>query len=112
CVMRLATRRQEPRSRDRPPYAQRFNPARPHPAEAALAAAPGVSVRTARALLERFGSLADVLAADSTEWQSVVGVGPRRAASLRSMVHDEWHPDAPTSHFGVNRNGVIRSPST
>src|SRR5947207_1993923 len=70
-LMRLATRRQDPKSRDRPPYAQRFGRARPDPAEAALAAAPGVSIRTARALLQRFRSLAGVLAAEPAEWQSI-----------------------------------------
>jgi ERCC4-type nuclease len=111
-LLRLATRRQNPGSRDRPPYAQRFPRVRPHPAEAALAAAPGVSVKTARLLLGRFGSLAGVLAADPTEWQSIAGVGPRRAASLASMAHDEWNTHHTTSHFDVSRNGVIQHPST
>jgi ERCC4-type nuclease len=99
-LLRLAIRRQEPTSRDRPVYAQRFPRDRPHAAEAALSAAPG------------FGSLAGVFAADPSEWQSIAGVGPRRAASLRSMVHDRWVPDHTTSHFDVSRNGVIQHPST
>jgi DNA excision repair protein ERCC-4 len=109
-LLRLASRRQEPSSRDRPAYAQRFPRARPHPAEAALAAAPGVSVKTARRLLKRFGSLGEVVAAERDEWQSIPGVGPRRAASLASMVHDRWVPDRITSHSDVNRNG--KGPST
>jgi ERCC4-type nuclease len=104
-LQRLATRRQEPRSRDRPAYAQRFTRARPHPAEEALAAAPGISVRTARSLLDRFGSLGGVLSAGPEEWQLIPGVGPQRAASLASMVHSEWTPVYPTSHSDVNRNG-------
>jgi ERCC4-type nuclease len=104
-LRRLATRRQQPSNRDRPPYAQRFTRVRPHPAEAALAAAPGVSVKTARLLLERFGSLSEVVAAGRDEWQSIAGVGPHRAASLASMVHDEWAPDRITSDSDVNRNG-------
>jgi ERCC4-type nuclease len=108
-LRRLAIRRQQPVSRDRPPYAQRFTRARPHPAEAALATAPGISVKTARLLLERFGSLIDVASAGRDEWQSVPGVGPNRAASLAAMVHERWIPDHTTSHSGVSRNG---NPST
>jgi ERCC4-type nuclease len=111
-LLRLATRRQEPTSRDRPRYAQRFPRDRPLAAEAALAAAPGISVKTARALLNRFGSLAGVLAAEPAEWQSIPGVGPHRATSLASMVHERWHPSAPTSHFDVSRNGGTQHPST
>ena len=104
-LLRLAVRRQEPTARDRPAYAQRFRRAQPHPAEAALAAAPGVSVKTARLLLARFSSLAGVIRAEPAEWQLISGVGPQRAASLAHMVHDEWHPDRTTSHSDVSRNG-------
>ena len=50
-------------------------------------------------------SLADVVAAHPSEWQSVRGVGPQRAAALASMVHDEWASDRTTSHSDLNRNG-------
>ncbi len=105
----VAKRRQNPRHRDRPMYAQRFGRARPNPAEEALSAAPGLSVKTARALLSRYGSLAAVLGAEPAEWQLIPGVGPQKAASLASMVHDEWHPDHTTSHSDVNRNGNPRN---
>jgi ERCC4-type nuclease len=52
------------------------------PAEAMLAAVPGISGVSARALLARFGSVAAVLDADPEEWLSVPGVGPRRARAL------------------------------
>lgn len=68
---------------ERPAYAQR---PRPKPgdetAEALLAAVPGISVASARALLERFGSVAAVVAAEPADWLSVPGIGPERARAL------------------------------
>jgi hypothetical protein len=83
-IHRLAVRCQEVEpAADRPAYAQR---PRPKPgdetAEAMLAAVPGVSTTSARALLERFGSVAGVVAADPAEWLSVPGIGPERARAL------------------------------
>ena len=109
-LRQIAMRREDPRHRDRPAYAQRFGRARRHPAEEALSAAPGVSVRTARALLGRYGSLAAVIETEAADWQLIPGVGPQRAASLASMVHDEWTTIRTTSHSDVNRNG--KDPST
>ena len=83
-IHRLAVRCQEVEpAADRPAYAQR---PRPKPgdetAEAMLAAVPGISTTSARALLERFGSVAGVVAADPVEWLSVPGIGPERARAL------------------------------
>ena len=72
--------------RDRPSYAQRLKPPLEMVPEAMLAAVPGISVAGARAMLERFGSIAAVLAADEREWLEVPGIGPRRAAALRSAI--------------------------
>lgn len=72
--------------RDRPSYAQRLKPQRELVPEAMLAAVPGISVAGARALLERFGSVSAIVAADSREWMEVPGIGPRRADALRSAV--------------------------
>ncbi len=83
-IHRLAVRCQqvEPAA-ERPAYAQR---PRPKPgdetAEALLAAVPGISTTSARALLERFGSVAAVVAADPVEWLTVPGIGPERARAL------------------------------
>ena len=52
-------------------------------AEALLAAVPGISTTSARALLERFGSVAEVVAADPAEWLTVPGIGPERARALK-----------------------------
>ena len=95
-IYRLIVRRQEGSARDRPRYAQRPQRSRQDPpAEAALAAAPGISTITARDLLSRFGSLQKVVLADPSEWQEVAGIGPSRAAGLASMIQDEWKPAAP-----------------
>ena len=87
-IHRLAARCQalEPPA-ERPAYAQR---PRPKPgdetAEALLAAVPGISTASARALLGRFGSVAAVVAADPAEWLTVPGIGPERARALEETL--------------------------
>ena len=91
---RLAVRcqRTEPPA-DRPLYAQRPKPTVGDPtAEALLSAVPGISVTTARALLERFGSVASVLRAEPEEWLTVPGVGPERARLLADAFNHPWSP--------------------
>jgi len=61
-------------------YAQRPSPT--EAAEAMLAAVPGISVVSARALLSRFGSVEAVLEAGPNEWLSIRGIGPKRARAL------------------------------
>jgi ERCC4-type nuclease len=72
--------------RDRPVYAQRLKPPAELVSEAMLAAVPGISTVGARALLERFGSVTAVVAAKEEDWTQVSGIGPRRAAALRSAI--------------------------
>jgi ERCC4-type nuclease len=72
--------------RDRPAYAQRLKPSSQLVAEAMLAAVPGISVVGARALLQRFGSVAAVVAAKEDDWLGVRGIGPHRAAALRAAI--------------------------
>jgi DNA excision repair protein ERCC-4 len=80
-IHRLAVRCQRVEAApDRPVYAQRPTAA-PAP-EALLAAVPGISTAGARALLERFGSVAAVAAAPPEEWLEVAGIGPERARAL------------------------------
>ncbi len=85
----LANRLQKrPRAGGRPAYAQRPKGSR-DAAEAMLAAVPGISTRCARSLLDRFGSLAAVLAANQSDWLSVPGIGPKRASALaQTLAHD------------------------
>ena len=83
-IHRLAVRCQEIEpAAERPASAQR---PRPKPggdtAEALLAAVPGISTTSARALLDRFGSVAAVVNADPANWLGVPGIGPERARAL------------------------------
>jgi DNA excision repair protein ERCC-4 len=80
---RLAVRCQrEELPADRPAYVPRVAAPPESVAEAMLAMVPGLSTVGARALLERFGSLAGVLAAPADEWLTVPGIGRERAGAL------------------------------
>jgi ERCC4-type nuclease len=70
-------------SRDRPVYAQR---PKPSTAEGVLAAVPGISTMSARALLGRFGSLQAIVNASDADLMEVQGIGPLRARNLRAAV--------------------------
>jgi ERCC4-type nuclease len=74
-------------SAERPAYAQRPKAPSGEAAEAMLAPVPGISATSARALLERFGSVAGVLSASRDEWLAVAGISAgraRRRSSRRS----------------------------
>ena len=74
-----------PSHRVRPAYAQRRQPA--HSAgEGMLAAVPGISTILARRLLDEFGSVAAVTAADAGALAAIAGMGPRRVTALRRAV--------------------------
>lgn len=91
-IHRLAVRcqRAEPAS-DRPAYSQRPKSLDAgEAAEALLAAAPGISATSARALLSHFGSVGAVLAAEPEEWLAVPGIGPERARSLAATLHHRF----------------------
>jgi DNA excision repair protein ERCC-4 len=103
-LQRLAERRQHPRSRNRPAYAQRpKSEAGPPAAEAALACVPGISTVLARALLSRFGSLAAVVSADPVQWQQVSGIGPMKATTLTATLRMP-HPTSDSPHRGESRD--------
>ena len=73
----LAGRSQRRRPRRVYPRATRTDPGL-----AMIAAVPGFSLASAQRLLDRFGSVSDVMAAGPESWLSVPGVGPKRARSL------------------------------
>jgi DNA excision repair protein ERCC-4 len=89
-LFRIACRRRDGAVRDRPVYAQKERSNVVSPAEAALAAAPGVSTVTAKTVLERFGSLRNLCAADLHDLQSLPGVGRKRAEAIQALIHDPW----------------------
>jgi ERCC4-type nuclease len=72
-------------ARDRPLYAQRIR-SRVRPAEAVLAAIPGISTVVARRLLDRYGTVAGVVSSDPEEWIRIRGVGAVTAEKLRSAL--------------------------
>jgi len=57
-------------------------------AEDVLTCLPGISTVGARRLLEHFGSLPDVFAADPEALRGVPGIGPVRAATLAWLFGD------------------------
>jgi ERCC4-type nuclease len=48
-----------------------------------LAAIPGISIDSAKALLTEFGSIAAIAAASEPDLRSIPGIGPERAAALQ-----------------------------
>jgi DNA excision repair protein ERCC-4 len=89
-LYRLAVRRQEGSLRARPRHAHRARSIGITPGEAALAAAPEVSVITARKVLAAFGSLRQVCEASVDELQTVPGVGIKRATAISALIHERW----------------------
>jgi DNA excision repair protein ERCC-4 len=90
-LYRLAKRREYAPTRQRQAYAQRPKAETGSPAaEAMLAAVPGISTVSARALLNRFGSVAAVLGAEPNDWEAVAGIGPQRAKSLAETLRSRY----------------------
>jgi ERCC4-type nuclease len=91
-LYRLAVRCQcLERPPEKPGYAQQPKRRVGSPAaEAVLAAVPGISAVSARALLERFGSVAAVLSATEQEWMEVRGIGHERARLLAETLSWRW----------------------
>jgi Fanconi anemia group M protein len=80
---RLAVRCQrEAAPAELPPLVPRATVPPESVAEAMLAAIPGISTVTARALLERFGSPAGIAAAPPEAWLEVPGIGKERVRAL------------------------------
>jgi ERCC4-type nuclease len=95
-LYRLAVRRQRDSPGVQPRYLRRPRSVGVSPGVAALAAAPEVSVITARNLLVAFGSLRAVCEASLDELQAVPGVGIKRATSIAALIHEPWN--APNAH--------------
>jgi ERCC4-type nuclease len=65
---------------------------RADPSVAVIAAVPGFSSTSAQRLLDRFGSVSDIVAAGPENWLSVPGVGPKRARSLWEALAAQRRP--------------------
>ena len=107
-LLALANREGSSIRSDRPAYAQRPCPPRTtEAAEAVLAAVPGISTASARALLAHFGSVAAVAAADPDAWMEVRGIGPDRAKSLDETFNRRpTATNPPAGDASANRNRV------
>jgi ERCC4-type nuclease len=80
---RLAVRQaRKGRARSRPREARTMTP----PSVDVLAAVPGISTQTARALLARFGSVGGMLKAGPDRWAEVEGIGGVRAHALAAAL--------------------------
>lgn len=73
--------------RDRPHFAQRPRSNDATPAIAALAAAPGVSIETARAILRSFTTLAAVAQATEDDLRKIPGVGAKKTRAISDLFH-------------------------
>jgi ERCC4-type nuclease len=67
-------------------------PPDPPPGASALRGIAGISDTTARALLDRFGSIERLLSAGPERWAEVDGIGPVRAHALAAALLDEAAP--------------------
>jgi DNA excision repair protein ERCC-4 len=90
-LFRLALRRQGPAPRNRPVYAQRRKSAAIPAGEALLGAIPTVSSSSARALLQRFGTVSAIAQGTPDEWCAVHGIGEVRARALDQAFNSQ-HP--------------------
>lgn len=85
---RLAIRQERRRASTPSPRRQA-----PPPGLSVLSGVPGISDSTARALLERFGSVERLLAAGPDEWAEVNGIGAVRAHALAEALLDRSNVD-------------------
>jgi DNA excision repair protein ERCC-4 len=95
-IFRLAAQTHGRQRRDRPVYEQQPKLASTPTAEAMLAAIPGISRASARALLERFGDPITVLTASPQALTDVPGIGRQRASAISAAGRSrsespEWH---------------------
>ncbi len=58
--------------------------------EYVIAALPGVETKLARALLEKFGTVAEIINATEEHLQKVELIGPKKAAEIRKVVESEY----------------------
>lgn len=58
--------------------------------EYVIASLPGIEVKLARALLQKFGSVAEIMSATEEHLQKVELVGPKKAAEIRRVIETEY----------------------
>jgi ERCC4-type nuclease len=75
--------------RDRPVFAQRPQSTENAPAVTALAAASGVSIETARSLLEHFETLLAVGQATRDDLRGITGIGAKKAEAIFALFNEQ-----------------------
>ena len=58
--------------------------------EYVIAALPGVELKLARSLLQKFGSIKDVMDASEEQLQKVELIGPKKAAEIKKVIETEY----------------------
>lgn len=58
--------------------------------EYAIASLPGIELKLARAMLEKFGSVAEVINASEEQLQKVELIGPKKAAEIKKVIDSEY----------------------
>ncbi len=58
--------------------------------EYVIASLPGVEIKLARALLEKFGSVAEVMNATEEQLQKVELIGPKKAAEIKKVINSAY----------------------
>ncbi len=61
--------------------------------EYVIASLPGIEIKLARALLEKFGSVEQVMNATLEQLQKVELIGPKKAAALRKIIGSDYRPE-------------------
>lgn len=95
-INRLAlrhARRQAKIQRPRPTVRPNGAPSLSDPRLGLLSAVPGISIGTARTLLDRFGSIQHLIAAGPEQWADVDGIGAVRAHALATTLLAETTSD-------------------
>jgi ERCC4-type nuclease len=58
--------------------------------EYAIAALPGIEIKLARALLNKFGSVKEIINASEDQLQKVELIGPKKAAGIKKVIDSEY----------------------
>ncbi|MEK6853872.1 MAG: ERCC4 domain-containing protein [Nanoarchaeota archaeon] len=58
--------------------------------EYVIASLPGIEVKLAKSLLQKFGSVADIMNSSEEQLQKVELIGPKKAAEIRKVIDSEY----------------------
>ena len=93
-IMAMAKREVEEKSPE-PSLHNQKPPTLDQQQEYVIASLPGIEIKLARALLEKFGSVEGVMSASEEQLQKVELIGPKKAASIRMIISSDYRPEHP-----------------